>query len=359
MFDRKLTRFIKLNFRYVDYLDALGESYKPTNNPDEIRICCPSCGESDYKLYINDEKKTFCCFKCSFGHRGQGDVFDLVANLEDIPVGAALQRLCSDYRSVVPEGLTMEDEEPIAPPSFENIKTIKDLPPCTYQITEEYEDAKPFIDYLLSRGFTVEDIYNTNAHYTGPLTRVKRANGKRINVGNRVLWPVYGGKGDLVSWLSRAISEDPEKKHIKYINCPDTDLSKTFWPFVPLPPGKVEAVACEGLIDALSLRRAGFIAYCCFGKRISEEQVLLLQHWGVTSLTIFFDRDAKREVIKLVDQLRLRFEHLYVVDTSRWPGKQDSGALLANPDGCQILQDTLAKRIDVLDDLAYSHWKVK
>lgn len=359
--DRKLIRFIKKNFLYHEYIENQGLATTPAGNSCEIRICCPKCEESDFKCYVNDEKKTFCCFKCDFGHYGNGDVFDFVANIESIPVSAALQRLCADYRSVTPEDIQFEEEEDaeISPPSFETIKTIEDLPLGSYVISEDDPDAQPYIEYLKGRGLTMEDILATNAHYTSSLARHKKKDGKRVHIGNRVLWPIYGGKGDLVSWLTRAISEDPEKKHIKYINCPDTELSKTFWPFVPMAPGKTEAVICEGLIDALSLRRAGFAAFATFGKKMSEEQILLLKHWGVDSITLFYDQDAKKEVIKLVDSLKLRFQRVFVVDTSDWPRGQDSGSLLAREDGCQILEKTLSKRIIVTDELAFLKWRLQ
>lgn len=364
MNNRKLLRYIKKNFKYEDYIEENGLSTKPSNNPDEIRICCPSCGESDYKCYVNTEKCVFICHKCDFGRYGNGDVFDFVAHVEGITTPAAIQRLSSDYRAFTPDDISFEDEEEEEKPlaSFANIKKIDGLPRHSRLVTEEDQNAAPFAEYLLQRGFTWDEIKAMRTYYTPKLRLVRRANGKTVNISNRILWPVYGGDGSLVSWLTRSISSDPAKNKIKYINAPDTEMAKTFWPFVPVPATKPEAVLCEGVIDALSVRRAGYYSYACFGKKLSEEQIQLLQYWGVKSVTLFFDLDAKSSTKRTVEQLKLRFDHVYVVDLSVWKniddGKVDAGSLLAKENGNTLIQQVMAARINTSDELAYIRWSL-
>lgn len=359
MYDRKRIRFIKKNFTYWEYIRTQGLDYEETGSDSELRICCPKCDETDYKCYVNDDKKVFICHKCDFGRYGNGDVFDFVAQIEGITAAQALARIYADYREVTPDDVLFEeDEEALLQEAAPKIRTISSLPLGTFLIDEEDDDAQPYIAYLLGRGFTLEDIHNTQAHYTLAFTKIRRDNGNTVKIGNRVLWPIYGGNAELVSWLTRQVVDTPGKKSIKYINCPDSDMAKTVWPYVPLPPNRHDAVVCEGLIDSLSIRRAGYYSYAAFGKKLSEEQLQLLIGWGVTSITLFFDKDATREVIKLAEEIKMRFSKVFVVDTSSWPEKQDSGSLLTNDKGSDIIRDVLDTRVDVYDEFAYARWRL-
>lgn len=359
-FNRKLIRYIKKNFNFVEYLDKNGITYLDTNNPDELRICCPSCGEEDYKLYINTEKRTLCCFKCNLGYRGNGDLFNFIAEVEGVPVGVAIATVCADYAQTTPEGFALfeqeeaEEEEVTGSASFLNIKYLEGLPLGCVKVSEDDKKAAPFIEYLVSRGFSVEDILDLQTHYTKSFSKVVSSKGHQISLRDRVLWPVYGGDGRLVSWLSRTILSTPTKT--KYINAPGSDLAKTFWPFLPLPPSAKTAIICEGLIDAFSIRKAGFPAYACFGKKLSEEQLALLKHWGAEEVIVFYDRDAWKETQKISQDLQLRFSHVFVVDLTKWPAGQDSGSLLTNPDGAKIIQDAVKTKINIKDELAIMKW---
>jgi len=39
-----------------------------TSRPDEVRVCCPFCGDSKYHLYLNTDKQVFNCYRC--GEKG-------------------------------------------------------------------------------------------------------------------------------------------------------------------------------------------------------------------------------------------------------------------------------------------------
>lgn len=362
MYNRKLLRFIKKNFDYQEYIQT-NLSYKSTNS-DEIRICCVFCNESEYKLYVNNSKKKYNCFKCEASTRNT-DVFNFIAECENISVRDAIEKLILEFKSITPEELSLyEDSEGLIsdPPSFHTIKSIDGMPEDAVPFTEQNTEASPYFAYLFNRGFNFQDIIDCGMYYVPkPISFVYKGDKKVGNIGNRVLWPVYGGNNNLVSWLARSIKSDLPKYVPKYINAPGTELSKTVWPFAP--PLNKDIVLVEGIIDSFALRKAGYYSYATFGKKISEEQISLFKYWEVESITVFLDHNAKKEIIKAVEDLRLIFDNIYVVDVSHWPRDEkkeikDSGSMLTFLDGISILQETLGNKINIKDDWRYYKWQL-
>jgi DNA primase len=357
---KKLKRYIRKEFDYQEYIE-LNCSYQPTNS-GELRICCPWCGESDYKCYVNNDKKFFNCFKCESSNRNK-DVFDFVAEIENISVIDAIEKLVQQFREITPEELSeyAEEYEELLEtiPSFNKIRSIEGMPEDATRITGEDQDSAPFINYMYSRGFTLQDILDCQMYCVTPTVSLVRKNGKRYgNIGRRIIWPVYGGNTQLVSWVARDITGHQEPK---YLNCPDADLAKTVWPFVP-PAGNT-IVVVEGIIDAFAIRKAGYSSYATFGKKLSLEQIELFKHWEVQNIILFLDHNAKKEMIKLVDQLRLVFKDIFVIDVSNWPKNldgdiKDSGSMLAFPNGMAIIQESINNKINIKQELDYLKWSI-
>ena len=93
-------RKIRKNFDYRTYCELhFSVKYVPNG---EIRVSCPNCDDYRNKLYVNDEKKLFQCFKCGFSNRDH-DVFDLVAKTENIPRGEAILKLLHEYAELAPK----------------------------------------------------------------------------------------------------------------------------------------------------------------------------------------------------------------------------------------------------------------
>lgn len=358
-YSTKLLRYIRKNFDILDYINGNCD-YKTTNNPSEVRVCCPNCGEDDYKLYVNIDENLFNCFKCEFSNRN-ADIFKLIAKLENTHVYNIIDRLTSEFKSITPEELAFYEDEAIleSEASFLSVKTIEGLPKDAILLSEQNEETNPFIDYLFNRGFTFQDILDCRIHYVPNNTSLIYKEGKiKGNIGRRVIWPIYGGNNDLVSWVARTIYPTILPK---YLNAPGAEQSKTFWPFV-LPKNN-ELVLVEGIIDALAVRKAGFSAYATFGKHLSDEQISILKYWNVSSITVFLDNNAKKEMVSLVSKLRIMFANIYVVDVSHWPknddkSDKDSGSMLAYSNGIDILSESLNNKINVTNEMEYLKWQL-
>lgn len=355
-----ILRKIRKNFDWKSYVEAnLGVKYAPNG---ELRVNCVSCADSKYKLYVNPDKRVWRCFKCDFSSRNY-DVFDFVALCEGITRAKAQMRLAIEYQDVTPLDLDEEvvDQEALASPQVpRSIKTIPSLPSAAKLLTEPVNTENgPFWSYLHERGLTTEEVLACKTHYV-PSINADVLDSKGIyrgNLGRRVLWPVYGGNHSLVSWLSRTINKNYDRGD-KYLNCPESEMSRTLWPYIK--PHGPSVILVEGLLDCLSVRRVGkpVSAYATFGKHLSADQLLLLKSYGVTSITLFWDkRDAKREMLKAIEDLRIHFPNVFVLWLKDWPKALDAGDCLAKSDGTDIIKKALIGTVNV-NTMDFARWTI-
>lgn len=358
-----LIRRVKQEFEWESYVR---DNFVIKETPsDELRICCFSCADDKFKLYVNPVKGVFNCFKCDFNAR-KYDVFDFVAKAEAIGRSQAMARLIREYGRTTPEDDDFETQmqqgltggEVSANPIYSllsDVKVLTGMPDGLLPLTARTEQSARFWDYLVQRGLTPAEILAVKFYYS-PLTRHRISDSKGRNKGdlaNRVVWPVYGGANQLVSWQSRAIGPDS----MKYLTAPESELAKTVWPFVR--PSTKHAVLCEGMFDCLATRRAGVDAYATFSKKISTEQMLRLKSWGIEEVTVFWDRrDAKREIMSAVTDLHMQFKRVYVCWMTDWPATQDAGNMLAEPQGADMLRKALEHKVDTYDSLEYTKWQI-
>jgi DNA primase len=341
------------------YVNENFDVVKPANN-GELRVCCPHCGEREFKCYINETKKIFNCYKCDF-HTGNFDLIDLVAKVEGITRGQATLRLTELATETTPLTIAeiiarieqpREEDVPKA-----GIKTIEALPPEALRLANPLDPVElPFWTYLTQqRGLTIQEVLAAKVHYVpDEHVLVYNSKGKVVgNIGHRVVFPVYGPGGVLVSWLSRATGEPVGPK---YVNCPETELSKTLWPFAA--PKGARAVIVEGILDCLGVRRAKLphSAYATFGKKISDDQVDRLKELGITEVILFWDPDAKKDTVRQIQKLRMHFKVL-VPDFSTWPKDCDPGDALTREDGVLLVSNAVNNAIDTTST-AFVAWQI-
>lgn len=342
---------VKENFDLEDYALSRFDSVKWATN-GELRVCCPNCGDKNHKLYLNQEKNLFNCYKCGFGSRGY-DIFDLVAATDGISRGDAILATIKEYAWLAPQWSSLTDsvsEEPQHTPPPPVARRIT-MPAGTVPLLPVSTATKPFVEYLKLRGVNQQEMEALRPFCTPNKTVPLRLDGKyRGDIGHRVFFPIYGGDNFLVSWIARTITN----REPKYLNAPDTDLTSTFWPYIP--PKERHAVLVEGVLDSLAGRRHGYPCYATFGKKISTKQILLLKRWGVTSVTLFWDkRDALKEMQKAVEDLKMHF-NTTVPDFSLWTTKQDLGDCLRDTALVEPLRKMLQDGLIDTDSWEYVQW---
>lgn len=355
MSNRNVLRQVKEDFDWKYYVESHYEvKYAQGKNGLELRVCCPHCGETGFKCYINPDRKAFYCFKCDFNVRNY-DLFDFVSLTEGISRGVALLNTIQEYKPRAPtdaevESFLQEPEESEAS-NVSNVRYLDGLPKEAVPL--KAETGNVYWEYVQSRGFTKEDLRICNLHYVPIRCPVYNKAGKYTgNLQHRILFPIYHNR-KLSGWIARSILDNGSGK---YLNSPDTDISKTLWPFSK--PYGSEVVLVEGIIDALAVRRvSGVSSYATFGKRISEDQIQVLKQWEVESVVLWYDKkDALSDMKRAVEQLKMHFKQVFVLRLEDWPADKDAGNCLSDTRGTAMIEEALTQRINVYDPLEYAKW---
>jgi len=339
-----LLRAAKEAFDWNSYVEDHYEILH-TNAEYECRICCPKCGDRKFKCYINTDKGIFNCFKCDF-HTGKNhDVVSFIAVTENITKTAALLKLLDAYGPKAKSSQEMDEWVD----GLQKVPLVSTGAPLRASYPEgtrnlSYTPNDPVWAYASSRGLTKEELEAASAKgvYDSYL------------YGTRLLFPVFAGDAELVSWQARSV--DP-KAAAKYVSAPHSKLAKVVWPNVRAKDGV--GVLVEGVIDNLSMRRvSGVNAYATFGKHVSKEQCTALSNLGVRDITLWYDKsDAKREMIKAVSLLRDYMSKVRVVSFEGWDAEKDVGDLLLSPrqDAISSITRQLNSAIDCTS-LDYAKW---
>lgn len=165
--------------------------------------------------------------------------------------------------------------------------------------------AKPFVEYLVNRGYAFEDVWWAasiyDLHYC-----------TRGDFQYRLIIPVYNETGRLLTWVGRTIVPDQNPRYKALlaehsVTIPgDTLLGLNFlWTIRPARA----VVVCEGAFDAIRVtlfgRALGVWGTCLFGLNVSEPQSLLLEELSerFEHVYLLLDEDASLQSFRLSQRL--------------------------------------------------------
>lgn len=240
---------------------------RPTNKDDEIRICCPFCGDQRFHGYFNIEKKAYICFRChtrqSPGRRGWSGYRFLrrVHAMTHAEAVGVLGR--SDPSPALPVASTTPDEV-----------CCVQCPPYTTRVTSGAGDylGRRAWSYLANRLGRDRALYYCDQYqlrygydgeYCGRLILPVIERGRWVHYQGRAFWPP---------------SMEP-----KYIN-PVTSTK----PLMGLEPEE-NLILVEGWFDAANL---GPPAVAVFGSILTPDQLRRIVAARPRSVTVAFDPDG-------------------------------------------------------------------
>ena len=248
-----------------------------TNTPNEIHVCCPVCGESRYRLYVNTETGALYCHNCQF----KGTIVNLIQAVEHIPYFQAKQ-IILDYNPIeyTPHYTQQAiDENDVG--KFANIAKRYVPLPEEYQKLDDCVNhtAEKARKYLHKRGITDNQIsyHNIGVCCTGEYK-------------NRVIIPIYNNNV-MEFWVARDITGKAALKEKSPHNEPyQLGKSDVLFNIDNAARNYGTIVLSEGIFDALSW---GHIGVALLGKTLYNSQLnTILQYKPYLDGEIFVALDA-------------------------------------------------------------------
>ncbi|XWX29948.1 DNA primase [Staphylococcus phage PG-2021_40] len=315
--------------RFQDFLTMeIGEPKEDAIN--ETRYCCPFCGETKYKFYVlnslGSDNGLFQCKKCGV----KGNPITFMKEYYNMDGKTARDTLESNGISIdfAPQGLysseltereslmlmlqgnntnTIEKKETLLPPEIPlGIEYIKD--------NFDNPRAKPFIDYLLGRNITKNQMID---HCIGYVVngKFRRSDGSYLPLRNSVVFFTFNSYGKYVYWNTRSIEPNP---YLKTINAPaqDNEYSRKDVVFnLNKAKNQPFIVINEGVFDALTF---GDFGVATFGKQVTDTQIDLIlraikDRDIKPKIYLFLDKDATKETVTSASKLYARHKQTYVV----------------------------------------------
>lgn len=250
----------------------LGKGKKLSNG--DYAYYCPVCNHKNQKLMVNVISGVYNCFTCHPKTTGKTPVSLLKK------IGAPSEAI-QEMKGYFINDLTKIEVEK------ENIAIV--IPKEFISLGDKKNtslEKRQALAYLKKRMVTSSDILKYNLGYC-----------KTGRYKNKVIVPSYDSKGRLNYFVARSFEKEPVQK----IDSPSCSKSEIVG-FEYLVNWKVPVILCEGVFDAIAIKRN---AIPLFGKTISKALMIKLLQPEVKTVYLALDDDAVNEAMdhaqKLID----------------------------------------------------------
>ena len=270
-----------VNHLLINIVNSVLGVGKPTARGNQAHHC-PFCHHSKPKLEINfteGKKNPWHCWVCN--KKGTNLVTLLKqANAPEDKIAEIKKHVSYvDYRN--PEA------------KVEAVKLPKEFKAFT-SITKSDMTGRQAVAYLKRRNVSKADILRYNIGY---------CEGGMYD--KMIIIPSYSHEGTLNYFVARNFNEHSP---VKYKNPP---MSKDIVPFELFINWSSPLVLCEGMFDALAIKRN---AIPLLGKHIQRELMKKIVTSEVKKIYIALDKDALKESVRFCEHLMNEGKEVYLVD---------------------------------------------
>jgi DNA primase len=296
------------NLDMEDYLSWAGIDYKRTmgrSGPQLNLKCCPRCGGSTWKVYLNAETGFGNCFHGDCSGEPGFNKFTFIRNTLQDTNTATIKHL-EEYAK----------EIGWKPKRVISVATNNDLDvalPKSLELPFEGRNAQ----YLEDRGISIEmaSYFDLKLCLKGGYKYTQNGEEKWQSYNNRIIIPIYDLSGTLVNFQGRDITGLSPRKYLFPPGLPGTGRflynGQNAWgaEHVVINEGAFDVIATKMALDTdPSLRRV--VPIGTFGKHLSHgddgqfSQLMRLKTSGLKKITIMWDSDAVSDAIKEAEELR-------------------------------------------------------
>ena len=245
---------------------------------------CPFCNHHKPKLEVNltenkEGKNPWHCWACDVKGTSVYQLFKKIKAPSD-----KISEVQSLVKSSKSFKINKSDSSITLPSEFIGLSTVNNS-----DIT-----AKHALAYLKNRNISKYDIIKYNIGYC-----------KNGLYANMIIIPTYNDEGQLNYFTARSFEKEP---YVKYRN---PSVSRNIIPNEHLINWNVPVVLCEGLFDAIAIKRN---AIPLLGKNIQNNLMKKLVTSLVNKIYIALDRDAIKQALKFCEMLMAEGKEVYLVD---------------------------------------------
>lgn len=300
--------------------------------------CCPFHREKTPSFHVSGDKQLYHCFGCGAG----GSVIQFVMAAENLDFPDAIKLLAERAGISLPEMGHSKDE---ADEFYKRKRRIYDMNRDAARYFREVllsQEGKAALDYLTRRGLSMKTItsfglgaspdswdsllkkllslgYERELIIESGLCIRNEKNHVYDRYRNRVMYPIFDARGNVVGFGGRKLSGDGAK----YINSPESivyNKSKTLYALnFAKKSSHNYLILTEGYMDVISLHQAGFtsaIAGC--GTALTQDQARLAAKHS-KNIYLCYDSDeagqkAAKKAIELFAPLECNVKVLKVPD---------------------------------------------
>lgn len=298
-----------------DYLNYEGVDYRMTRGRSGVQLNlkeCPRCGGTGWKVYLNAESGLGSCFHGSCADEPGFNVYSFMWHRNGKSHGSTVSSMKSYVKT-----LGWRPRVKTAVPEDHNPEEIQ-VPKST-QLPVNGRTLK----YLDDRGFgpDMAEYFGWRFSKDGSYSYTLHGEPKRQDWSNRVIIPVFGIEGNLVTFQGRSIEANPFQK---YLFPPGLAGAGRFIYNSHNARSLKEIVLCEGAFDVAAVKKAfdeditfHDIGICgTFGKHLSMAEsgdqddqlsdLKKLKALGLTTITMMWDGSPDAVIASVKAGMKLR-----------------------------------------------------
>lgn len=300
-----------------DIVDTISEYIQLTKRGRNWFGLCPFHGENTPSFSVSEDKQIFHCFGCGAG----GNVITFVMDIENISFPEAVAKLGERIGVHVDvQSQSMDKPNRQYSQKEENMLEAHQFVAEVYHhLLINTEDGEKALNYLLKRGFTMEDIESNGIGWSLPswdsitvlLERKGYSLDEMVECGliiqkendhtyfdrfrGRIMFPIRNEFGKVIAFSGRIL--DSKESEAKYLNSPESLIFRKSEVLFNLDKARTsirkkrQVLLMEGFMDVLAANQAGiYNAVATMGTSLTKEHVTRLKRL-VEKIVICYDGD--------------------------------------------------------------------
>jgi len=345
----------------LDIVDLISEYVNLKHAGQNWKGLCPFHTEKTPSFTVSPSKQIYHCFGCNSG----GDIFSFLVKYENVSFPEAVNILAKKA------GVTIKSSQKDAVKTGEKeilLNIHKDAVSFFQQHLAKNEKANR---YLIERGIDIKaqklfclgyapKTWNALLNHLagkGYKTEVAKKAGLATQgtkgvydtFRDRIMFPIYDLKGDVIAFGGRAINGDEPK----YLNSPETIIFNKRMILYGLQRAKdaVKETGCalfmEGYLDVITSHIHGFTnSVAPLGTAFTQEHGKLIKRFVEDVILVFDSDDAGRKAAK--NAANILFESGLNVKILALPDREDPDSFLRK-NGREAFQELLQHPLSIID----------